>query len=376
MPKKMVKWSPPYRGEDVVYPSYDLIRYEKDGPVGRIVLNSPEKRNPLGYERLQQIEMAAKQMELDDEIRVIIIKGDGPSFCAGYDITPAAPGEPRRNVPRDGYIHPDRDDMWQSYNLEHLRVYFSLWDLQKPVIAQIQGYCLAGGSELAALCDIRVVAEDAQIGWPVGRTWSPGNIQYMPWLTGVTKAKFYMFTNAPMDGIEAFRCDWASAVCPAEELEQRTEEIAAQIALADTDMMMLAKRSINRQMEIMGFRTGLYSGSDQLSIALLRPSRERAENFIRVAREEGLRSALDQRDREDGVSYRTSSRAAAARVQEPMGKTRDTANSGKRAPAKAAKAVRTAKSTRTANSTKAAKSAAKSASKRTDGGKSPRSSYP
>ena len=91
-------------------------------------------------------------------------------------------------------------------------MYFTLWDVQKPVIAQIHGYCLAGGTELTALCDFRIVAEDAQIGWPVGRTWPPGNIQYMPWVVGVTKAKYYMFTNTPMDGAEAFRCDWASTV--------------------------------------------------------------------------------------------------------------------------------------------------------------------
>ena len=315
MPRKFVKWSPPYREEPFEMPEFDLIRYEKEAPIGRIVLNAPEKRNPLGYERLLQIEMAAKLMELDEDIKVIIIKGDGPSFCAGYDITPIQPGEVPRNSPRAGYIHPDRDPVWGSYNAEHLRVYFTLWDLQKPVIAQIHGYCLAGGTELAALCDLRIVAEDAQIGWPVGRTWSPGNIQYMPWVTGITKAKYYMFTNTPMDGIEAFRCDWASAVFKAEELEEKTEEIAAQIALAPTDLLMLAKRSINRQFEIMGFRTGLYTGSEYLSLAGLRPSQRRdGDEFSRISREQGLKAALDWRDKTKGLSYRTSETAAAARA--------------------------------------------------------------
>ena len=92
-PPRMVKWSPPYRRENVEMPEFDLIEIERDGPVGRIVLNSPEKRNPLGYERLLQIEMAAKLLELEDDIRLIIIKGQGPSFCAGYDITPVKRGE-------------------------------------------------------------------------------------------------------------------------------------------------------------------------------------------------------------------------------------------------------------------------------------------
>jgi enoyl-CoA hydratase len=146
-PERMVKWSPPYRRENVETPEFDLIEIEKDAPIGRIILNSPEKRNPLGYERLLQIEMAAKLLELDDEIRVIIIKGQGPSFCAGYDMTPAKKGERQRNFPAGGYINPKRDRLWQSYDMEHARVYMTLFDLQKPVIAQIHGACLAGGTE-------------------------------------------------------------------------------------------------------------------------------------------------------------------------------------------------------------------------------------
>ena len=199
-PHRMVKWSPPYRRENVEQPEFDLVEIERDGPVGRIVLNSPEKRNPLGYERLLQIEMAAKLLELDEEVRVLIIKGQGPCFSAGYDITPVKKGERQRNMPPGGYIHPERDRLWQSYDLEHARVYMTLFDLQKPVIAQIHGACLAGRTELAGFCDLRVVADDAKIGWPVGRNWSPGNLQYIPWLVGMTRAKYYMFTCEPMSG--------------------------------------------------------------------------------------------------------------------------------------------------------------------------------
>ena len=321
MARKLVKWSPPYRGENVERPTYDLIDYQKDGVIGRIVLNSPEKRNPLGYERLLQIEMAAKEMELDDDIKVIIIKGEGPSFCAGYDITPTKPGEPRRNSPENGYIHPDRDAIWQSYDHEHLRVYLTLWDLQKPVIAQVQGYCLAGGSELAGFCDLRIVAEDAQIGWPVGRNWSPGNLQYIPWLVGITKAKYYMFTNGPMDGLEALRCGWASEAVAADELEARTEAVARQIALTPTDLLMLTKRSINRQFEIMGFRTGLATSADHLALALLRPAARREDEFGRLSREKGLKAALDWRDAQLGMSYRTSVKAKKLRGRAAKKKT-------------------------------------------------------
>jgi len=312
-PERMVKWSPPYRRENVEMPEFDLIEIERDPPIGRIVLNSPEKRNPLGYERLLQIEMAAKLLELDDEIRVIIIKGQGPSFCAGYDITPVKKGERQRNIPQGGYINPARDRLWQSYDLEHARVYFTLFDLQKPVIAQIQGACLAGGTELAGFCDLRIVAEDAKIGWPVGRNWSPGNLQYIPWLVGMTKAKYYMFTCEPMSGKEALECQWASEAVPEEDLEARTEEVARQIAKTPTDLIMITKRSINRQFEVMGFRTGIAASVDLLALSSFRDqglysrdkeTGESGDEFLRRSQRDGLQAALKWREETFGNAYR------------------------------------------------------------------------
>lgn len=311
-PHRTVKWSPPYRRETVEMPEFDLVEIERDGPIGRIVLNTPEKRNPLGYERLLQIEMAAKLLELDEEIRVLIIKGQGPCFSAGYDITPAKKGERQRNMPPGGYIHPKRDRLWQSYDLEHARVYMTLFDLQKPVIAQIHGACLAGATELAGFCDLRVVAEDAKIGWPVGRNWSPGNLQYIPWLVGMTRAKYYMFTCEPMSGREAAECQWASEAVAADHLEARTEELAQQIALTPTDLIMLTKRSINRQFEIMGFRTGIAASVDLLALSSFRDdglyaSRKGGkggDEFLERSQRDGLKAALAWREEKFGNRYR------------------------------------------------------------------------
>jgi len=319
-PHRMVKWSPPYRREHVEEPEFDLIEIELDGPIGRIILNSPEKRNPLGYERLLQIEMAAKLLELDREVRVIIIKGQGPCFSGGYDMTPVKKGERQRNMPPGGYIDPTRDRLWQSYDLEHARVYMTLFDLQKPVIAQIHGACLAGATELAGFCDLRVVADDARIGWPVGRNWSPGNLQYIPWLVGMTRAKYYMFTCEPMNGIEAFEAHWASEHVPADRLEDRTEELAQQIALTPTDLIMMTKRSINRQFEIMGFRTGIAASVDLLAVASFREQGLYArrsdqggsggDEFMERSHRDGLKSALKWREETFGNRYRQDGDAA------------------------------------------------------------------
>ena len=310
------RWTPPYLGEEYEKGGYEAVIYEKDAPLGRVILNGPEKRNPLNQQRKTEIAKALREAELDEEVKVVIIKGAGPSFCAGYDITPTQPGEPPRGSPPHGYVHPDRDALMNAgYHTMARELYFPIWDMQKPVIAQVHGYCLAGGTHLASFCDLRIVAEDAQIGYPVSRNWTSGGYQYMPWMCGVTKAKFYMFTGKPMDGKEAFRCNWASAVFPAAKLEEETENIALDIAKVDTDLIMLTKRNINRQMEIMGMKTGLMYSIDTNALAGFRVSQKEGEGdeFRKIAREKGLKAALDWRDQSFHISYRTSEGAEKAR---------------------------------------------------------------
>jgi enoyl-CoA hydratase len=303
---------PPYRDEERIRTDdFEEIIYEKDPPVGRIILNGPEKRNPLGYARKMELAMGLQEMELDDDIHVIIIKGAGPSFCAGYDITPIKPGEPQRNGPASGvYQQRDKDSAWNAgYQSNAREVYFRIFDLQKPVIAQIHGYCLAGGTHLAGFCDLRVVADDAQIGFPVIRNWTTQGFQYEIWLMGPTRAKYYLFTGDPMDGKQAYERGWASAVFPAAKLEEETEKLARKIALTDPVLQMLTKRSLNRQMELMGFKTGMQWSMDIRAGARNRPGEGEGDQFRKIALEKGLKAALDWRDKTFGIAYRTSEKA-------------------------------------------------------------------
>ncbi len=288
--------------------TYKTILYQKDPPIGRIILNQPEKRNPLSYPRLNEIAEAAKEMEMDDDVKVIIIKGEGPCFSSGYDLTPGKGGKGTINPESGVYIHPDRDHLWGSYNRHHMSVYFTIWDLQKPVIAQIHSWCLAGASELASFCDLRILADNAQVGWPVGRDMSPGNIQYMPWMVGITKAKEYMFTGDPMDAEEALRVGWATRVYPLDRLEEETEKLAQNIAGVPTELIMFTKRSINAQFEVMWFRTGLMWGSEMLSLQGFRRSgggTRGTDGFLRRIDEKGLKGYLEERDAGRGA-YRSS----------------------------------------------------------------------
>ena len=300
---------------------FETIIYDKDPPIGRIILNSPEKRNPLSYERLCEISMALQEMEMDDDIRVIIIKGAGPAFCSGYDLTPgkAAANNPNPDDPRAAIGYADVGDPPGGIYIDHAKdipyfykyhffsreVYFRIFDLQKPVIAQIHGYCLAGATHLAGFSDLRIVAEDAQIGFPVARNLTIQGFQYEIWLMGVTRAKHYLLTGEPMSGRQACDWGWASAAYPADRLEEETERLAQNIALTDPVRLMMQKRTINRQMELMGFKTGMQWSMDahMAGAGGMSNQPETAREFWRISQESGLRAAVDWRDTHFGISY-------------------------------------------------------------------------
>jgi enoyl-CoA hydratase len=299
---------------------FEEIIYEKDPPIGRLILNQPERRNPLSYARICELAMALQEMEMDNDIRVIIIKGAGTAFCSGYDLTP---GKARANNPNPEedyratigwadvgdpaggvYIDPSRDHAWfAKYQFFSRELYFRIFDLQKPVITQIHGYCLAGGTHLAGFSDLRVVAEDAQIGFPVIKNLTVEGFQYEIWLMGASRAKYYLFTGEPMSGRQAYDWGWASAVFPADKLEEETEALARRIGQTDPMLLMMTKRNINRQFELMGFKTGMQWSMDVHSAAGRRLYGGDAQEFWKRHEEGGLREAIDHRDNAFGISY-------------------------------------------------------------------------
>lgn len=314
------KWGiPPYFYEQrIETDDFEEIIYEKDGPIGRLILNGPEKRNPLSYARIIELAMGLHEMDLDPDIRVVIVKGAGPAFCSGYDLTPgkAAANNPNPNDYRQSIGYADVGDppggvyynqAWDhntfaKYEFFGRELYWKMFDLHKPVITQIHGFCLAGGTHLAGFSDLRVVADDAQIGFPVARNLTLEGFQYEIWLMGISRAKRYLFTGDPIDGKTAYDWGWASYVFPADKLEEETEKLAARIAQTDPGHLMALKASINRQIELMGFRTGMRWSMDSHS-AGMRGTNPDAAKFWQAQTETGLRSAFDVRDEHFGIEY-------------------------------------------------------------------------
>src|SRR6201996_2565110 len=189
--------------------------------VRRITLNRPNKRNALSNALRGEIFRALDEGDRDPEVRVMIIRGAGPCFSSGYDPPGPAP-LPCHTAGGQG--------SWARHVVEGC---FRVWDLAKPVIAQVHGWCLAGGSELAVACDLVYVAEDAQIGYPPVRTMSPPDNHYHAWIIGMRAAMEQMLTGDAMDGLEAVRLGFANRAYPAAELEAAVLAMAERIAQVD-----------------------------------------------------------------------------------------------------------------------------------------------
>jgi enoyl-CoA hydratase len=170
-----------------------------------------------------------------------------------------------------------------------------IWDLGKPVIAQVHGYCLAGGSELATGCDLVYCAEDAKIGYPAVRFGVP-DMHFHAWLVGMRMAMEMMVTGDSISGIEAAQLGWATRAFPADQLEARVLEIAQRITQIPTDVLQLNKRVVHRQMEMMGFRTALRVGTE---LCALGTHTKTLQEFVGRARG-GLTQALTERDKPFG----------------------------------------------------------------------------
>jgi enoyl-CoA hydratase len=262
--------------------------------VRRLTLNRPEKRNALNHPLRGQLVAALQAADLDDDVRVSIIRGAGTCFSAGYDLGGGNEGHeyPHFTAPGEG--------QWPRHVTE---TWMGIWDLQKPVIAQVHGYCLAGGSELATGCDLVYVATDARMGYPAVRFGVP-DMQFHAWLLGMRAAMEMMVTGDSISGTQAVALGWANRAFPEADLDAEVLAVAKRIALLPPDIVQLNKRTVHRAMDHMGLRQSIRAGTDICALGI---HQESFEVFLGEMRTKGLTAALQQRDEPFG-DYRAGRR--------------------------------------------------------------------
>ena len=277
--------------------TYTVVLIDEPAPaVRRVTLNRPEKRNALNHALRGELIAALREADADPAVRVSVVRGAGSCFSAGYDLGGGNAGQEPPWYTAGG------DGSWPRHVTEG---WMGIWDLAKPVIAQVHGWCLAGGSELATGCDLVYVAEDARIGYPAVRFGVP-DMHFHAWLMGMRQAMETMLTGDAMSGVEAARVGWANRAFPAAELDDRVVDVASRIAQLPPDIVQINKRVVHRGMEIMGLRAAIRAGTE---LCALGTKQESFRAFVEGELPQGLTGALSRRDAPFG-DYRTAGPAA------------------------------------------------------------------
>ncbi|MCU1483025.1 MAG: Enoyl-CoA hydratase [Subtercola sp.] len=273
---------------------YENILYSVDDRIATITLNRPEKRNALSPALRRELVAALRDAERDDDVTIILLQGAGEAFCAGYDMNSYAGGEAEPERP-DGWNHSPLYESWTGqFPRSALRDWMVIWDLMKPVVAKIHGYCLAGGSEIMSMCDIVFAADDTIIGYPPTRAQSTPDVEYFPWKMSMAQAKYLQLTGQSVTGVRAEEIGWIAKSFPAAELDEMVMRELRPMSKIHPAMLAANKFTLNQSYETMGMRAAMQAAVPWYVIA--RNFRPGGGEFQNKATAEGLRSALAWRD--------------------------------------------------------------------------------
>ncbi len=260
-------------------PDDPVLRREATPWGVRLTLDRPAKLNAINAELRDALSAAIADAADDDAVRVIAIAGAGRAFCAGYDLSEAAPATAWG---------------WRDVLARDVAATLAIWSCPKPVIAQVHGYALAGGLEIAMACDLIVAADDAQLGEPEIRFGSAPVTLLMPFLIGQKRTRELLMTGDLIDASTAERIGLVNRVVPRDRLAAEVDALADRLARVPPDVMAPTKLMLNRAMDAAGFSAAVDMGLDVQSFVNMS---ETAREFDAIVRAEGLTAALAWRDR-------------------------------------------------------------------------------
>ncbi|GAA1689698.1 enoyl-CoA hydratase-related protein [Fodinicola feengrottensis] len=284
------------------YQTVVLDRVGTDARVGRITLDRPERLNALSGEMLDELWASLHEFEADESVRVIILRGNGRAFCAGYDLsdphltkTPGYPDVPLRTSTDDDQPLA----MNFASNLKRgaeLQLHF--WNMPKVTLAEVHGYCIAGGMEFAMMADLVVAASDAVIGHPGSRGVGVArNAAMLPVVTNMRKAKELLYTGGAVTGTQAEQLGMINYAVDLETLSERAIALADRVANLSADHLAVLKAAANRFYENAGIYSSIRSVTELDAIA---QNTESAHTWRRVVQEQGFRAAVEWRDKPYG----------------------------------------------------------------------------
>jgi len=274
-------------------PPFQTLLYDTHEAIATITLNRPERLNTIVPPMPEEIEAATHEAIRDPAVKVIVLRGAGRAFCAGFDLGGGF-HHWDEGLTTDGRWDPGKDfAMTTSSSIGPVPKFMSLWRSPKPVIAQVHGWCVGGGSDMALCADLVIASEDARIGTSYSRMW--GCYLSGMWLyrLGLTKAKEYSLTGKPLSGAEAVEAGLINGAVPFSELEREVSERARQLAAIPLSQLTAMKLIVNQAYENMGLASTQVLGP--ILDGLMRNTPD-AHEFIELAEREGVSAAAKLRD--------------------------------------------------------------------------------
>ena len=270
---------------------YEQITYLVEATTAIITLNRPERRNALSGQVHRELAAALLEADEHNAIHCVVLRGAGPHFCAGADLSEYSAG---RGPDYRGREEID-DDVWRLEQGQRLRM--TIFDMHKPVIAEIHGTCIGVGTDLMLLCDIVMVADDARIGFPPVRDLGTPPSQLFLYNIGPQWAKRLLLTGDSVTGKDAVEIGLALKSFPVAELHEEVMRLATRMGLVDPHLLSANKRSINLGLELMGMRTMQRIAGE---IDARGHNAPMAREFRKTLREQGVKVAFTKRDSQFG----------------------------------------------------------------------------
>jgi enoyl-CoA hydratase len=268
--------------------TYTTLKYDRQGRVARITLNRPERLNAIDEAMPGEIRRAVEAANADDGVHVIVLQGAGRAFCAGYDLKVFA--EQDTPLIQDMPWDPMRDYRVMKGFTDD---FFSIWRSYKPVICRVQGYAVAGGSDIALCADIVVMAEDARIGYMPARVWGCPTTAMWVYRLGAEKAKRMLLTGDTIDGRTAKAWGLVYEAVPEDLLDAEVDALAERMSAVPKNQLMMQKLMINQAYENMGL-----AGTQMIATLFDGITRHSPEGvwFKQYAAAHGFHAAVEWRD--------------------------------------------------------------------------------
>ncbi|MCC6755642.1 MAG: crotonase/enoyl-CoA hydratase family protein [Solirubrobacterales bacterium] len=277
--------------------SYETILYSTAGPVATITLNRPDRLNTIVPPMPDEVEAAVGKATRDPEVKVIVLRGAGRAFCAGYDF---GGGFEHWDdyLTTDGKWDPGKDfALATAQEMAPTQKFMSVWRTPKPVIAQVHGYCVGGGSDFALCADLVVASEDAVIGTPYSRMWGAYLSGMWIYRLGLARTKYHALTGRPLSGTQAAEVELINQAVPFAELEETVADLAGDLASIPSSQLAAMKLVVNQAYENMGLASTQTIGP--ILDGLMRNTPD-ALSFIEKAGRDGVPGVVRERDQRFG----------------------------------------------------------------------------